>query len=68
MFGASGTEDGRYVTMSFSKDTGKNNLLWIADVKESEIGPEMKWHKVGLFTITPSCHVADRIFLELGCQ
>lgn len=37
---------GRYVTLSSSKDTGRSNLLWIADLEESKIGSEMKWHKV----------------------
>nr|CRX78967.1 hypothetical protein ls5930a1_00049 [Leucosporidium scottii] len=46
MFGAGGTEDGRYVTLSSSKDTGRSNLLWIADLEESKVGSEMKWHKV----------------------
>ncbi|KAK4703563.1 prolyl oligopeptidase, partial [Phenoliferia sp. Uapishka_3] len=46
MFGASGTDDGRYVVMSSSKDTGRSNLLWIADLEQGEIGPNMKWQKV----------------------
>lgn len=37
---------GRYVTMSSSKDTGRSNLLWIADLQGSEIGPDLKWHKI----------------------
>lgn len=32
--------------MSVSKDTGRSNLLWIADLQASEIGPNMKWNKV----------------------
>lgn len=46
MFGVGSTDDGRFVTMSTSKDTGRSNLLWIADLQETEIGPDMKWHKV----------------------
>jgi len=34
------------VTLSSSKDTGRSNLLWIADLEESKVGSEMKWHKV----------------------
>lgn len=32
--------------MSVSKDTGRSNLLWIADLQDCEIGPKMKWTKV----------------------
>lgn len=34
--------------MTQSRDTGKSNLLWIADLHESgnEIGANLKWHKV----------------------
>ncbi|GAA5931240.1 hypothetical protein JCM1841_000871 [Sporobolomyces salmonicolor] len=46
MFGAGATEDGRYVIMTASKDTARSNLLWIADLQESEIGPNMKWTKL----------------------
>ncbi|KAM0746501.1 hypothetical protein T439DRAFT_344226 [Meredithblackwellia eburnea MCA 4105] len=49
MFSASGTEDGRYIVLSTSKDTGRSNLFWIADLQESggEIGAgKLKWHKV----------------------
>ncbi|GAA6022150.1 hypothetical protein JCM10207_000780, partial [Rhodosporidiobolus poonsookiae] len=51
MFGASGTEDGRYIVMSASRDTARSNLLWIADMedahnKEVGIGAELKWEKV----------------------
>ena len=31
--------------MTSSKDTGRSNLLWIADLEECEIGPDMKWTK-----------------------
>ncbi|BGP15271.1 hypothetical protein JCM10213v2_003231 [Rhodosporidiobolus nylandii] len=51
MFGASGTEDGRYIIMTASKDTARSNLLWIADLedahnKEVGIGPDLKWNKL----------------------
>lgn len=34
--------------MTQSRDTGRSNLFWIADLQESgnEIGPNLKWHKV----------------------
>jgi prolyl oligopeptidase len=46
MFGVGATECGRYVTMSTSKDTARENLFWVADLQASEIGMEMKWTKV----------------------
>ncbi|SCZ88299.1 BZ3500_MvSof-1268-A1-R1_Chr2-1g04318 [Microbotryum saponariae] len=46
MFSAGNTDDGRYVVLSASKDTARSNLLWIADLQESEIGSSMKWNKV----------------------
>ncbi|KAI5474986.1 prolyl oligopeptidase [Pseudohyphozyma bogoriensis] len=46
MFGVGATDDGRYLTCHSSKDTGRSNLLWIADLEESKIGGEIKWHKV----------------------
>ncbi|GAA5986969.1 hypothetical protein JCM10908_000972 [Rhodotorula pacifica] len=48
MFSGSGTDDGRFIVMTQSRDTGRSNLLWIADLQEegNEIGPNLKWHKV----------------------
>lgn len=46
MFGCGSTDDGRFLTMHTSRDTGRSNLLWIADLQETQIGPDMKWHKV----------------------
>ncbi|GAA5823713.1 hypothetical protein JCM11251_000736 [Rhodosporidiobolus azoricus] len=51
MFGAGGTEDGRFIIMTASKDSARSNLLWIADLedrhnKQVGIGPNMKWTKV----------------------
>ncbi|GAA5855758.1 hypothetical protein JCM8547_001672 [Rhodosporidiobolus lusitaniae] len=51
MFGASGTEDGRYIVLTASKDTARSNLLWIADMhdphnKEVGISSELRWVKV----------------------
>lgn len=36
---------GRYLVMTTSKDTARSNLMWIADLQKSEIGPNMKWVK-----------------------
>jgi hypothetical protein len=51
MFGASGTEDGRFLVMTASKDTARSNLFWVADLedahnKEVGIGSELKWEKI----------------------
>ncbi|KAL1747799.1 prolyl oligopeptidase [Schizophyllum fasciatum] len=47
MFGtAVSSRDGRYLMMSTSKDTTRNNLLWIADLEKNEIGPQMNWIKL----------------------
>ncbi|GAA5975150.1 hypothetical protein JCM11641_004366 [Rhodosporidiobolus odoratus] len=51
MFGASGTEDGRYLVMTSSRDTARSNLLWICDLQDPHnasvrIGPDLKWNKL----------------------
>ncbi|GAA5902303.1 hypothetical protein JCM6882_000496 [Rhodosporidiobolus microsporus] len=51
MFGAGGTEDGRFLILTASKDTARSNLLWIADLQDPHnksvgIGSELKWQKV----------------------
>ncbi|KZO94890.1 prolyl oligopeptidase [Calocera viscosa TUFC12733] len=47
MWGTSVSElDGRYLLLSTSKDTGPTNRLWIADLKEQEIGPNIRWTKL----------------------
>lgn len=43
---ASATEDGRYIVASSSQDTARSNLLWIADLHDGPIGPDMKWNKI----------------------
>lgn len=47
MFGAGTTDDGRFVVMSQSKDTGRSNLLWIADLHacDNDIS-RLEWTKV----------------------
>ncbi|KAL1734945.1 prolyl oligopeptidase [Schizophyllum commune] len=40
------SRDGRYLMMSTSKDTTRNDLLWIADLEKNEIGPQMNWIKL----------------------
>ena len=40
---------GRFIVMTQSRDTGRSNLLWIADLHEKgneTLGPNLKWHKV----------------------
>lgn len=47
MWGASVSEvDGRYLFLDIVQDTGKKNMLWVADLQENEIGPNMKWDKI----------------------
>jgi len=38
--------DGRYLILYINKDTDRKNKLWIADLANNEIGPDMKWDKV----------------------
>ncbi|EIN10182.1 hypothetical protein PUNSTDRAFT_142274 [Punctularia strigosozonata HHB-11173 SS5] len=38
--------DRRYLVVAVSADTSQKNLLWICDLANNEIGPDMKWHKV----------------------
>ncbi|KAK4057924.1 hypothetical protein OIO90_001143 [Microbotryomycetes sp. JL221] len=45
MFGASVTDDGRYAVMYTSKDTGRSNLAWIADLKDADLS-ELQWTKL----------------------
>ena len=40
------TEDGRFLVFTASRDTARSNLLWIADLQETEIGPNLKWKRV----------------------
>ncbi|EGN96818.1 hypothetical protein SERLA73DRAFT_124603 [Serpula lacrymans var. lacrymans S7.3] len=47
MWGASVSEvDGRYLVLYVSRDTAKKNLLWVTDLKENQIGQNMKWDKL----------------------
>ncbi|KAI0786495.1 prolyl oligopeptidase [Abortiporus biennis] len=47
MWGTEITEvDGRYLLLHVSKDTSRKHLLWIADLKNDTIGPNLKWDKV----------------------
>ncbi|EJU06084.1 hypothetical protein DACRYDRAFT_19397 [Dacryopinax primogenitus] len=38
--------DGRYLLLSTSKDTGPTNRLWIADLKDAGVGPNLQWIKL----------------------
>ncbi|KAG6856360.1 hypothetical protein H0H87_005269 [Tephrocybe sp. NHM501043] len=46
MFSVEITKDSNYLALYTAKDTSRKNLMWIADLKENEIGPNMKWRKV----------------------
>ncbi|KAG8809530.1 hypothetical protein FRC17_003398 [Serendipita sp. 399] len=46
LFGAQVTEDGKYMAMYISKDTSRKHKLWITDLTQNEIGPNMKWLKL----------------------
>lgn len=38
--------DGRYLYMSVVRDTARKNLLWVCDLQENAIGPNMRWEKL----------------------
>lgn len=38
--------DGKYLSLYINRDTARKNMLWIADLEENEIGPNMKWTKL----------------------
>ncbi|TDL29150.1 hypothetical protein BD410DRAFT_779479 [Rickenella mellea] len=38
--------DGKYLMLYIVQDTSRKNLLWITNLEENEIGPNMKWIKV----------------------
>ncbi|KAG6916377.1 hypothetical protein DXG01_007098 [Tephrocybe rancida] len=40
------TDDGKYILLYTVKDTSRKNLLWIADLEQNEIGPNIKWNKI----------------------
>ncbi|CAH7685060.1 prolyl endopeptidase [Phakopsora pachyrhizi] len=46
MWGASVTDDGKYLALTTSKDTGRSNRLWIADLESQPLGCDMHWHKI----------------------
>ncbi|PFH50576.1 hypothetical protein AMATHDRAFT_193040 [Amanita thiersii Skay4041] len=46
MFSAEVTDDGDYLVLYTMKDTARKNLLWIVNLRENEIGPNMKWRKI----------------------
>ncbi|TFK74350.1 hypothetical protein BDN72DRAFT_759937 [Pluteus cervinus] len=46
MWGVDVTKDARYIILSVSRDTARKNLLWIADLQNQAIGPDLKWNKV----------------------
>ncbi|KAI0052627.1 prolyl oligopeptidase [Auriscalpium vulgare] len=47
MWGASLPElDGQWLTLSISRDTARKNLLWVADLSQETIGPNINWIKL----------------------
>ncbi|KZT27069.1 hypothetical protein NEOLEDRAFT_1194599 [Neolentinus lepideus HHB14362 ss-1] len=38
--------DGKYMSVYITRDTARKNLLWIADLEQNEIGPNMKFTKL----------------------
>ncbi|KAG6888631.1 hypothetical protein C0995_006875 [Termitomyces sp. Mi166 len=46
MWGVDITDDGKYIILYTSKDSSRKNMLWIADLKQNEIGPNIKWNKI----------------------
>ncbi|KAH0586963.1 hypothetical protein H2248_005791 [Termitomyces sp. 'cryptogamus'] len=46
MWGVDITDDGKYIILYTSKDSSHRNLLWIADLSENDIGPNIKWNKI----------------------
>ncbi|KAJ3476870.1 hypothetical protein NLI96_g10855 [Meripilus lineatus] len=47
MWGAEISEvDGRYLLVTISRDTSRKNQLWVADLQQEVIGPNIKWDKL----------------------
>ncbi|KAG0144673.1 hypothetical protein CROQUDRAFT_47007 [Cronartium quercuum f. sp. fusiforme G11] len=46
MWGAEVTLDGKYLVITTSKDTGRSNRLWVAELDTQPLSSEMKWHKI----------------------
>ncbi|KAF8631993.1 hypothetical protein AX17_004938 [Amanita inopinata Kibby_2008] len=46
LFGAEVTDDGNFLALYTMKDTARKNLLWMADLRENEIGQNIKWNKI----------------------
>lgn len=40
------THSGKYLALTTSKDTGRSNRLWIAELDTQPLGPNMKWDKI----------------------
>lgn len=38
--------DGRYLELTIAKDSSRKYLVWVADLQENEIGPNLKWTKL----------------------
>lgn len=40
------SDDGKYLALYISKDTARQHKLWIADLTQNDIGPDIKWIKL----------------------
>ncbi|KAA1076251.1 hypothetical protein PGT21_036362 [Puccinia graminis f. sp. tritici] len=46
MWGAEVSDDAKYLILTTSKDTGRSNRLWVADLTSQPLSSEMKWQKI----------------------
>lgn len=46
MWGAQVTKDGKYLILTTSKDTGRSNRLWVADLISQPLSSTMQWQKI----------------------
>lgn len=46
MWGTQITDDGNYLVLTTSKDTGRSNRLWIADLTTQPLSGKLKWQKI----------------------
>jgi len=46
MWGAEVSDDAKYLILTTSKDTGRSNRLWVADLSTQSLSSDMKWDKI----------------------
>ncbi|PLW39357.1 hypothetical protein PCASD_05015 [Puccinia coronata f. sp. avenae] len=46
MWGAEVSDDAKYLILTTSKDTGRSNRLWVADLTTQPLSSDMKWEKI----------------------